>query len=283
VRLPRTRSRLRRHRVLDGLRLAGEQVAQHHDRRACDGAAIGLEQCAATDRVCVLGPLYRQILSDAEERVRMGCGDRPEPRLHDEVACGQLPAGARQAFSKWDAFARCGQRGSVRPEWPAVGLARERQGDKGREPESPGVGVHRPPPESVRELRSLIERMEAEALMRCRIVTYRSLLPRPPARSEKKYSVVPSKESAGAPSNAVLLTVAPRLAGVDQGSSVLARVDTQMSWLPTPPTRPDPSDDRNISSPSRRMAVRVSRPGAESSATSTAGPNSPSSPTLVLA
>src|SRR6266516_6763902 len=72
----------------------------------------------------------------------------------------------------------------------------------------------------------------ASPLSRVRVVTYRSLFPNPPARSEKKYSVVPSKESAGAPSNAVLLTVGPRLTGVDQGSRVVARVDTQMSWLP---------------------------------------------------
>ncbi len=36
----------------------------------------------------------------------------------------------------------------------------------------------------------------------------------------------------------MLFTVGPRLTGVDHGSSVVPRVETQMSWLPMPPTRP---------------------------------------------
>ena len=98
MRFPRTRVGLGRHRVLERLRLAREQVAQHDDRRAGDRAAIGLEQRTATDGVCSFGPLHRQVLGDAEQRIRVARGDRAEPRLNDEVASGLLPAGARQAL-----------------------------------------------------------------------------------------------------------------------------------------------------------------------------------------
>src|SRR2546428_114458 len=105
-----------------------------------------------------------------------------------------------------------------------------------------------------------------------------SLFPNPPSRSEKKYSVVPSNESAGAPSKAVLLTVGPRFTGVDHGSAVVARVATHRSWPPTPPGRPVASDEMNISRPSRRIAVRVSRYGPFSSVTSTPRPPGSASP-----
>src|SRR4029077_2967099 len=74
---------------------------------------------------------------------------------------------------------------------------------------------------------------------RARVVTYRSLLPEPPGRSEKKYRVVPSNDSAGAPSKAVLLMLGPpscwftrsRFTGGDQTSLVVARVETHRSSL----------------------------------------------------
>src|SRR5881396_3819209 len=46
----------------------------------------------------------------------------------------------------------------------ALGPSGEREGGHGREPESPGMSVHRPPPERVRELLSLVERLEAGVL-----------------------------------------------------------------------------------------------------------------------
>src|SRR5437879_13922484 len=97
--------------------------------------------------------------------------DRAEPRQHDEVAGGLLPARARQAFSKWDAFARCGQRGSVWPEWPLVGLTGQRQAGNCCEPNSRCVSIHCPPPVGVCDLLTQIQRMEAGVLMRCRVET----------------------------------------------------------------------------------------------------------------
>src|SRR5712692_5636514 len=118
---------------------------------------------------------------------------------------------------------------------------------------------------------------------RARVVTYRSLFPKPPGRSEKKYSVVPSKESAGAPSKAGPLMAGPpscwftrfRFTGGDQTSLVVARVDTQRSSLPAErPTTSFPGrpEQTKISSPSRLIAVRVSRKGLLSSGTRTPGP-----------
>ena len=64
-----------------------------------------------------------------------------------------------------------------------------------------------------------------------------------------------------------------RLTGIDHGSAVVARVETQRSWLPQPPgVRLEVTI---ISRPSRRrMAVRVSRRGLLSSSTLKAGPQS---------
>jgi hypothetical protein len=41
---------------------------------------------------------------------------------------------------------------------------------------------------------------------------------------------VPSKESAGAPSNADVFTFEPRFLGADQRSLVVERVEIRMSW-----------------------------------------------------
>src|SRR5437773_1677459 len=117
---------------------------------------------------------------------------------------------------------------------------------------------------------------------RVRVVTYRSFAPTPPGRAEKKYSVVPSKESAGAPSKETLLTVGPKFTGADHGSAVVARVETHKSWPPTPPDRPVASEEMNSSRPPRRIAVRVSRYGPLSSVPSPPGPQGSSSPARVL-
>jgi len=61
------------------------------------------------------------------------------------------------------------------------------------------------------------------------VVTYKSFPPKPPGRAEKKESVVPSKENAGAAPNAVLFTVGPRFVRVVQGSLLVARVETHRS------------------------------------------------------
>src|SRR5438128_8794361 len=89
-----------------------------------------------------------------------------------------------------------------------------------------------------------------------RVLIHRSRPPKPPGRVEVKNIVLPSADSAGAPaSNPTTLIGAPRFMGVDHGSSVLARVETQMSKVPIPPGRFDP---KRISRPSLRMAGRVS-------------------------
>jgi len=67
-----------------------------------------------------------------------------------------------------------------------------------------------------------------------RVVTQMSLLPKPPGRSELKYSDSPSNDTLGPPSSAELFTVGPRLTGVPQGSSLVFRVVTQMSCEPKP-------------------------------------------------
>src|SRR5437667_367188 len=82
----------------------------------------------------------------------------------------------------------------------------------------------------------------------------------PPARSEKKYSVVPSKESAGAPSKAVLLTLAPRLTGVDQASSVLARVVTPGDVKARRDAEPWRAAEQVHAVPSRRDGGRTRAP-----------------------
>src|SRR5213075_85106 len=85
---------------------------------------------------------------------------------------------------------------------------------------------------------SALQKPNSYGLRRMRRVTYRSFLPWPPARSEKKYNSVPSQEIDGAPSNEVLFTPAPRFTGVDQALSALDRVDTHTSWPPMPSGRP---------------------------------------------
>src|SRR3989442_15484758 len=71
---------------------------------------------------------------------------------------------------------------------------------------------------------------------------------------------VPSHDRAGAPSSNSLFTGRPRFTGVDQGSVVVSRVDTQISLAPIPlgASPPGRLEAMNISSPSRRIAVRVS-------------------------
>src|SRR5215469_6318180 len=99
------------------------------------------------------------------------------------------------------------------------------------------------------------------------------------------YIVVPSHDRAAPPVLlAMLFTRAPRFTGVAQGSAVVSRVDTQISVSPvglvsfTPPGR---VEDTNISSPSRRIAVRPSLDVLLSSGTRTADPNSQSSPRVL--
>src|SRR5262245_22926372 len=103
-----------------------------------------------------------------------------------------------------------------------------------------------------------------------------SRAPDPPSRVESKYSVKPSNDSEGAPSLAGVLIGAPTFRGVDQGSAVLARVDTQISSEGAPEasgTEPTRLEVMNISRPSRLIDVRVSRRGLLSSGTWTAAPN----------
>src|SRR5216117_2628229 len=66
-----------------------------------------------------------------------------------------------------------------------------------------------------------------------------SARPHPPGRKLWKYSRCPSRENAGATSLELELTVGPRFCGGPQGSSRLARCETQMSSPPKPPRRPD--------------------------------------------
>ena len=84
--------------------------------------------------------------------------------------------------------------------------------------------------------------------------------------------MVPSHDSAGPPSSYCVLIVGPRFMGVDQTSRVVSRVATHRSMRPNLPER---SDVMNISRPSFRMAVRVSRRGLLSSGTILARPNVP--------
>ena len=85
---------------------------------------------------------------------------------------------------------------------------------------------------------------------------------------------MPSNERAGAPSLKALFTVDQRFTGVDHGSLVSSLVATQRSSRPCPMAR---LDVMNISSPSRRMAVRVSRKWLLSSGTRQTEPNVSSS------
>src|SRR6266566_2399343 len=66
-----------------------------------------------------------------------------------------------------------------------------------------------------------------------------SARPHPPGRKLWKYIRCPSGENAGATSLELELTVGPRFCGGPQGSSTLARCETQMSSPPKPPRRPD--------------------------------------------
>jgi hypothetical protein len=63
--------------------------------------------------------------------------------------------------------------------------------------------------------------------------------PKPPGRSLAKYIQWPSDENAGTKSGDVELIVEPRFAGIPQGELNVARCETQMSSLPTPPDRPE--------------------------------------------
>ena len=91
---------------------------------------------------------------------------------------------------------------------------------------------------------------------------------------------MPSQDSAGAPViSPGKFTVGPRLIGIDQGSRVLSRVDTQISFLPISPL--GRVDARKNSNPSRRIDVRVSLDVLLSSGTRTAAPNVPSSPSVL--
>src|SRR5438093_3777311 len=63
--------------------------------------------------------------------------------------------------------------------------------------------------------------------------------PHPPGRKLWKYIRCPSCENAGATSLTLELTVGPRFCAGPQGSSTVARRETQMSSPPTPPGRPE--------------------------------------------
>src|SRR6266487_53932 len=66
-----------------------------------------------------------------------------------------------------------------------------------------------------------------------------SARPHPPGRKLWKYIRCPSGENAGASSLELELTVGPRFCAGPQGSSTVARCETQMSSPPTPPGRPE--------------------------------------------
>src|SRR3989442_15254188 len=85
-----------------------------------------------------------------------------------------------------------------------------------------------------------------------------SARPHPPGRKLWKYSRCPSGENAGATSLELELTVGPRFCGGPQGSSTLARCETQMSSPPKPPGRPE---GMYRLSPSLEIAGRLSPNG----------------------
>src|SRR6185437_12778882 len=85
-----------------------------------------------------------------------------------------------------------------------------------------------------------------------------SATPHPPGRRLWKYSRCPSGESVGATSLTLELTVGPRFCGGPQGSSTLARCDTQMSSPPKPPGR---SEVMYRLRPSLEIAGRLSSNG----------------------
>jgi hypothetical protein len=93
--------------------------------------------------------------------------------------------------------------------------------------------------------------------------------PAAPGGTDWKNSVFPSVAIAGPASLVAVLTVGPRLTGVDQGADLVSRVDTHTSKLPKPPGRLDP---KNISNPSRLMEGRRSRDVVLTLGTGAAGP-----------
>src|SRR5213593_1614449 len=66
-----------------------------------------------------------------------------------------------------------------------------------------------------------------------------SARPHPPGRKLWKYIRCPSGENAGATSLELELTVGPRFCAGPQGSSTVARCETQTSSPPKPPGRPE--------------------------------------------
>src|SRR6266516_2885014 len=66
-----------------------------------------------------------------------------------------------------------------------------------------------------------------------------SARPHPPGRKLWKYIRCRSDENVGATSLELELTVGPRFCAGPQGSSTVARRETQMSSPPTPPGRPE--------------------------------------------
>src|SRR6266550_2593690 len=112
--------RLRIDHFLQCLSPAGEQIGQHDDRRACDGAAIQFQSVSSTrpnpnsgGHVCdveaTLGgfrPLHGQVLRDAEEGIRVRCSLGIEPRLGNEAGCLLLPGRAGETFGKRQATRR---------------------------------------------------------------------------------------------------------------------------------------------------------------------------------
>ena len=107
------------------------------------------------------------------------------------------------------------------------------------------------------------------------VIAYRSAPPAPPGRLEWKKKLVRLNERPPPNSLEPLLRSGPRFTGVDQGSDVLARVETHKSWPPCVPAR---SEVRISSKPSRRGVGNRSLALLLSSGTKTAGPKVPSLP-----
>jgi hypothetical protein len=140
LRLARTSIRLRRNHIFERLSLGWEQVAQHRHRRTSDGTTICLETLPAPAANAVarritlniwdaggrLGPLHREVLCHAEERICAPGSERAEAGPSDEIARRLLPDGTRKTFSGWNTAGRVHAR--VRPHH--AGLVRCACADK---------------------------------------------------------------------------------------------------------------------------------------------------------
>src|SRR5262249_42561636 len=93
--------------------------------------------------------------------------------------------------------------------------------------------------------------------------------PSPPGRLESNNSVRPLRDRFGRTSFDVVFTGNPMFSGMDHGSWMVGRVETQMSPLPDPPGR---SDQKKISFPSVRTLGAGSLEVEFTSVTGTAVP-----------